>query len=256
MQMTAEDWHRRFTQQSKWTSDLRFYLDDHFNIQQMKHILDVGCGTGVISKELNSRYRTNVFGLDIESANLELATKYAPQSEYTLGDAHTLPYPSGHFDLTFCHFLLLWVTNPIKVICEMTRVTRTAGYVVAYAEPDYGGRIDYPDELELLGKWQQESLYRQGANAQIGRHLAEIFNKAGLDDVKVGVLGGQWTADNLMEDWLSEWQILENDLSNNPDNVSNWDIYKSLDLTHRKSGDRILYVPTFYAFGQVASRQK
>lgn len=253
MRLTAEEWHERYTQQAKWTFDLRHHLYTHLDMNKMNQILDVGCGTGVIPEELNSTYNAKVYGLDIQLANLDLAVRYAPQSNFTLGDAHILPYPSRHFDLTFCHFLLLWVTNPILVVHEMARVTRMGGYVIAFAEPDYGGRIDYPNELAVLGKWQQESLYKQGANAQIGRQLAGIFNKAGLGYIEVGILGGQWSRDNLMEDWLIEWLVLEEDLSIIPEEVNKWETYKSLDFAHRKSGDRVLFVPTFYAYGQVTS---
>lgn len=253
MRMTAEEWHDRYTQQAKWTSDLRHHLYAHLDIKEMNKILDVGCGTGVISKEIYSSYCANVHGLDLERANLDLAKKYAPKSHFALGDAHVLPYPSRHFDLTFCHFLLLWVRNPIEVVREMARVTRMGGYVVVFAEPDYGGRIDFPGELAILGKWQQESLYKQGANVQLGRQLAEIFNKSDLGYIEVGVLGGQWSGDNLIEDWLIEWLVLEDDLSIIVADVNKWEAYKSLDFVHRKKGDRILFVPTFYAYGQVKS---
>jgi ubiquinone/menaquinone biosynthesis C-methylase UbiE len=253
MILTPLDWHYRYTQQAKWTADLRRYLYTRLDLDQKNKILDVGCGTGVIDTELNSLYAAKVFGLDIQHTNLDLAKKYAPKSSFTLGDAHQLPFHSKHFDLTLCHFLLLWVGSPTNVVREMKRVTRPGGYVMALAEPDYGGRIDYPKELEELGKWQQESLNQQGADAQIGRRLAEIFHQADLDDVEVGVLGGQWSGDSLMEDWLTEWLILENDLTKIPEDVNNWEFYKSMDLTHRQQGDRILFVPTFFAYGQVST---
>lgn len=251
MMLTPRDWHARYTQQAKWTSELRRFLYSHIDIDDMNQVLEVGCGTGVISMELNSLFTAKVHGLDIEPANLHLAATLDPQSYFTLGDAHSLPYPTNMFDLTLCHFLLLWVMNPIKVVQEMARVTRTDGYIIALAEPDYGGRIDYPDELDVVGKWQQESLYKQGADAQIGRRLAEIFNLAQLSDIQIGVLGGQWSGRNLMEDWSNEWQILENDYSLLAEKIHNWEYYKSLDRSHRQQGDRILFVPTFYAYGKL-----
>ncbi len=250
--LTPRDWHDRYTQQAKWTYDLRRFLYSRIDLGDKNQVLEVGCGTGVISKELNSLINANVFGLDIQPANLHLARTFDPKSYFTLGDAHSLPFASNMFDLTLCHFLLLWVMNPIGVVREMTRVTRTNGYIIALAEPDYGGRIDYPDELSELGKWQQMSLYEQGADAQLGRRLAEIFHQARLIDIEIGVLGGQWSGDNLMEDLSDEWLILENDRSLIAEEVHNWEYYKSLDRFHRQQGDRILFVPTFYAYGKVA----
>ena len=94
-----------------------------------------------------------------------------PQYQVDLGDAHQLPLADGCFDVCLCHFLLLWVTDPIQVLQEMYRVTRSGGVVMALAEPDYGSRIDYPQELSLLGKWQMDSLEQQGADPFIGRKL-------------------------------------------------------------------------------------
>ena len=252
MMLTPRDWHERYTQQAKWTYNLRRFLYSHLDLDDIKRVLDVGCGTGVISMELNALFTAKVYGLDIESTNLHLATALDPKSHFTLGDAHSLPYPTSMFDMTLCHFLLLWVMNPIEVVQEMARVTHSDGYIIALAEPDYGGRIDYPTELDVVGKWQHESLYKQGADAKIGRRLGEIFNLAQLSDIQIGVLGGQWSGDNLMADWSDEWQILENDRSFLAEEVQNWEYYKSLDRSHRQRGDRMLFVPTFYAYGKVA----
>ncbi len=251
MKLSPIDWHNRYAQQAKWTSDLRYHLYTRLDLNRKNRILDVGCGTGVIAAELNTLCAAEVFGLDIQHSNLEFARTFAPKTSFTLGDAHQLPYASEQFDLTLCHFLLLWVNDPLMVVSEMSCVTRPGGHVLALAEPDYGGRIDHPDELSILGDWQQESLKNQGANPQMGRRLAEILLKVGLKKVEFGVLGGQWSGTSLMEDWLAEWLILENDLTKMPEDVKNWEFYKSMDLTHRQRGDRILFVPTFYAYGQV-----
>ena len=84
------------------------------------------------------------------------------------------------FDITFCHFLLLWVRDPLQALREMKRVTRPGGSILALAEPDYDHRIDKPDELAPLGRWQAESLQRQGADPGLGGHLAELFLQADI----------------------------------------------------------------------------
>jgi SAM-dependent methyltransferase len=75
-------------------------------------------------------------------------------------DRHTLPFQPV-FDVTFCHFLLLWVSNPEKVVAEMGRVTRPGGSV-RLAEPDYGGRIDYPESLSLYSAGGKRIAKRTG----------------------------------------------------------------------------------------------
>lgn len=78
-----------------------------------------------------------IHGLDLESDRLIEAHRHVPAAALTCGDALVLPYPSGIFDITFCHFLLLWVRDPLLALLEMKRVTRSGGAVLALAEPDY-----------------------------------------------------------------------------------------------------------------------
>ena len=75
--------------------------------------------------------------------------------------------------------------------------------MLACAEPDYGGRIDYPDELSEIGRLQMMSLARQGANPQVGRKLKAILREAGIREVEVGILGGQWK--NRRRQPISTW---------------------------------------------------
>ena len=76
----------------------------------------------------------------------------------------------------------------------MRRVVQPGGWVAALAEPDYGGRIDYPDALAALGWKQAAAVHAQGADIYAGRKLAGWLGQAGLKDIQVGLLGGQWGA--------------------------------------------------------------
>jgi hypothetical protein len=135
----------------------------------------------------------------------------------------------------------------------MARVTRPGCAVLVLAEPDYGGRIDSPAELTILGKLQTEALRRQGADPETGRKLASLLRDAGLKDIEIGVLGGQWRGNTSVNNWQSEWEILANDLQ---DLLSAQELarLRVKDITARQSGERILFVPTFYAWGRVGRK--
>jgi ubiquinone/menaquinone biosynthesis C-methylase UbiE len=160
------DWHKRFVQQAAWTSEIRLYLFERAGMQAAKRVLEVGCGTGAILSGLATQ--AVMHGLDKDQARLSEARRHAPKANLACADALALPYASGIFDITFCHFLLLWVGDPFLALREMKRVTRPGGSILALAEPDYGARVDKPDELAVLGRWQTESLRRQGADPFIG----------------------------------------------------------------------------------------
>lgn len=238
------NWHSRYLQQAAWTRDLRAYLFEQAGLKTARRVLEVGCGTGAILSDLTGP--AALYGLDLEPDSLaECRTRRdAPAASLTLGDGHFLPYPDQSFDIVYCHFLLLWVKDPLQVVREMARVGRN---VLALAEPDYSQRIDEPPALKPLGEWQTEALRRQGANPSFGSALAETFFQAGIRLVETGPIQGQAVV-NSAEDWKKEWAVIESDLEGIVPSVEIQRM-KKMDETARKRGERTLHVPTFFAWG-------
>jgi SAM-dependent methyltransferase len=188
--------------------------------------------------------------LDIDEAASRFSQIYDPATQYVVGDGASLPFGTDQYHVCLCHYLLMWVELPARLLEEMVRVTRPGGSVLALAEPDYGGRLDHPPELSLLGELQTKSLRRQGANPEIGRRLRGIFSRAGLQQVLVGVLGGEWTEGTGGLDPDSEWATLQQDLAAIKPRID-LEALRRLDRQAWDRGERILYVPTFYAVGKV-----
>jgi ubiquinone/menaquinone biosynthesis C-methylase UbiE len=244
--LSVQDWHRRFRQQAEWTKGIRNYLFDKIHFDETKAILDVGCGTGAILTELPKN--GTVHGLDIDHDRLIYAQINHKNVPFICADAHQLPYPDNSFSIVLCHFLLLWVTSPELVIKEMIRVGKPGGFILMLAEPDYGGRIDFPESLQELGEIQAQSLQSQGADPNTGRKLAKWLYEAGLNVIELGVLGGQWQGKASSKTWNSEWKMLESDLENIlPEDELK--VYKEIDKAAWEDGSRVLFVPTFYAVG-------
>lgn len=261
--LSTVKWNDRFNIQAEWTAQARNHLYRLCNLNISDRILEVGCGTGAVWRDffqqsnkistlhINKHSRFQLFGLDRNPEFLRFAGSSFPESKLIHGDAHNLPYKSRAFDLTFCHFFLLWVSDPIGVIHEMIRVTKSGGNVIVMAEPDHRARLDYPEQLELVGKIQTESLSKQGADIQMGRKIGGILHDSGLKEIMVGLLGGTWRPSADLDDWKSEWETLEEDLKYvNP--PADFLKLRELDRIMRINGHRLLYVPTFYAHGVVA----
>jgi len=240
------NWHARYLQQAGWTRPLRNYIFDKIPLDASSRLLEVGCGTGAILSELSSRL--TLHGLDLDPAALAQCRIHAPAALLTRGDALQLPYPNNAFDITCCHFLLLWVPHPLQALTEMRRVTRPGGYVIAFAEPDYENRVDQPPALAPLGKWQAQALKQQGADPAFGARLAESFFQAGIQLIETGTLQSV-EGEASPEAWEMEWAVLEADLAGF---VSSEDIQKMkrLDQAARQRGERRLHVPTYFAWGQ------
>ena len=254
MPLTTEEWHQRFIQQARWTSALRQHIYQYTQLIDSQQILEVGAGTGAVLSavlsELPPDATKHFFGLDINRSFLQFTSNQLPDVILTRADGHHLPYNSASFDAAFCHFLLLWVNNPNLVLKEMIRVTRSKGSVIALAEPDYGGRIDYPLELAEIGKLQTMSLNQQGADTNLGRKLVGLFSSASLINIEFGILGGQWYSKDFDNEDQSEWAIIQDDLRGliTDNRITQ---LRHLEFAAQSSGERVLYIPTFYAFGQV-----
>jgi SAM-dependent methyltransferase len=269
------DWHARFTQQAGWTEALRRYLFERAGLAPGQRLLEVGCGTGAVLSS-SILQDCQLVGLDLDREFLQQAQQnlaaiprnigYTQPSSHTLtpgihtdrtvalvqGDAHKLPYGDAAFDIVFCHFLLLWVRDPAQVVGEMRRVTRPGGWVLALAEPDYGGRVDYPEDLIELGRLQEAALRRQGAETRLGRRLSALFHAAGLVEIETGVLGGQWRAAPTAAERQQEWDVLQADLGAAVPSAE-LSRLRRLDEQAWLRGERALFVPTFYAMGKKES---
>lgn len=247
--VSARDWRQRFQQQAGWTRAMRHFLYRRFEVTAGKRVLEVGCGTGAITSDLASTFAATIVGLDHNLSFLSEARSLDATTQYLGGDAFFLPFASDTFDVVICHFLLLWVRDITAVLADMRRITKPGGVVMALAEPDYGGRIDFPDALSELGQWQAISLNSQGANPNTGRKLMAEFLNGGFRQVETGLMGGQWKSIFDPSAFELEWKMLEADLDGFVSPARLQALKRMDEVAHRK-GERILFVPTFYATGK------
>ncbi len=94
-------------------------------------ILDVGCGTGKLTKKLRGLTKGIVVGTDISEAMIREA-----QNNYGNDDIHFSPIDSenldrklGMFDIIFCNSAFQWFKNPQKVVRNFYSLLRFYGKV-------------------------------------------------------------------------------------------------------------------------------
>jgi SAM-dependent methyltransferase len=243
-----DDWDAQFARQADWTRGTRAYLYRRANMLRAENVLDVGSGTGVVTEELAARTQGQVFGVDLDPEMVAYAQRRGGQVKYRIGDGHDLEFADGWFDVVACHFTLLWCREPARVAQEMVRVTRPGGTVLVCAEPDYGGRLDHPDLP--IGEWQIRSLRREGADPWMGRKLRELFALPGVRHTDVGVMPGLWDLATLRAEFEAEWLLWERSLAGlipAPDLAD----LKAKDLAAIESGERVVFMPVFYALVRV-----
>lgn len=250
MPLTLQEWHNRYMIQAQWTKTLRLYFFDLLQSLPSGRILEIGCGTGALLPDLGALSPAEVHGADISLERLRLAQASSPESLLTAADALQLPYQAGCFEICLAHYFLLWVADPERALQELKRVTRSGGYLVCFAEPDYGGRLDFPLEFASLRDHQVQALSRAGADPFLGRKLKHLFQSLGLAEVQSGVYDGSWNRQPTPAELESEWQVLAADLEGILSQAE-IDQLKLRDLRAYQEGSRLAYVPTFYAWGKV-----
>jgi ubiquinone/menaquinone biosynthesis C-methylase UbiE len=91
--------------------------------------VDVGTGAGTLAVALAPLVR-EVVGVDIVAELLERARANAPENvTFVEGDATSLPFDAGSFDLTCTRRTLHHIAWPERVVAELARVTAPGGRV-------------------------------------------------------------------------------------------------------------------------------
>jgi len=244
--LSLEKQHQRYVQQTAWTKPLRDYLFPQLQLSKHSKILEVGCGTGALFSHLADFFSAKLFGIDLHAPSLRYAQTQPYTSLLCQADGLQLPFASNSFELCLCHFLLLWVANPLQILREMRRVACPKGTVLTLAEPDYGGRIDEPPSLQTMGNLQRKAVEQQGANVLIGRRVKGLMFQAGFNTVESGVLGGQWKSSTNQAEQKLEWETFQHDVQ---DLLSADELQRLKEMENQAycSGERVLFIPTFYA---------
>ena len=161
--------------QADWLADARARLLRNAEIGKRNRVLDLGCGYGLVIPELKRRSNGNVIGLD---RSLYALSSFVADVPVICADAAKLPFSTHSYDLVFSQNVLLWAGRLNEVIREVMRVLQRNGTWVLF-EPDYGGMMEYPSELQTVDLWVR-ALHRAGADPYVGRKLPAMLSAAGF----------------------------------------------------------------------------
>jgi ubiquinone/menaquinone biosynthesis C-methylase UbiE len=166
------------TMQAQWLAPARAQLWRWVQIARRHSVLDLGTGYGAVVPELVRRSGGRVVALDRELRPLQYGESFVG-AERIAADGACLPFADASFDLIFTQLTLLWVSTLDAVIAAMWRTLRSGGVVVSL-EPDYGGMIEYPPEVQSRELWIR-GLSRAGADPYVARKLPGKLASQGFE---------------------------------------------------------------------------
>lgn len=174
-------------------------------------LLDVGCGPGTLTVDLARRVAPGrVVGVDAAEGVLDRARAHADEEgvevDFQVGDVYDLPFVDDVFDVVHAHQVLQHLSDPVRALREMRRVTRPGG-VVAVRDADYGAFTWFPAS-EGLEEWRH--LYREVTSANkaecdAGRRLLAWARAAGFEEISPSASVWCFATEAEREWWSSLW---------------------------------------------------
>ncbi len=138
--LSSQDVARSFSQAAKTYDAAAFFQRiagerlferlDYFKLEP-KNIVDLGCGTGVFTRELSQRFpQAKTTGVDIAEGMIAWCKQQSQSEEYVCADAVSLPFEDNSVDLIFSNLSIQWVEDLEKLFVELNRVLKPEGLLL------------------------------------------------------------------------------------------------------------------------------
>lgn len=186
---------RRFS--AEYLADTRAGLWDDpsalaaFGLDAGEVVLDVGCGSGSLTRALRTKEPTAiVIGLDADRTLLEHVE--APTLQ---GDGTRLPLSDGSADLVSCQAFLINLDDPVAAVREFARVSRDR---VAVVEPDNAAvavESTAPAESSLARRAREAYVDGVSTDVTLGSRAATLLREVGLEVTSTSVRYHQRTVE-------------------------------------------------------------
>ena len=179
----------------RWSARLAPLFVRFAGIRNGQRVLDVGCGTGSLSRTLLAVGNAiSVVGVDPAEDYAAFARQKTPNSRaaFQVSTAESLPFPDKSFDAAVALLVLQEFEDPVRAVREMARTTRRGGRIAACL-------WDFVDGMPMTSLfWRAaetvapETVARRRAERQpckIGlQELNELWTDAGLSEVRTASL--------------------------------------------------------------------
>ena len=155
-------------------------------------VLEAGCGVGAQTKTIAQKNPGSEFvSVDISKESIEQAKLMIDKNniknvEVFQADIFDLPFKDEYFDHIFLCFVLEHLPNHIEALEHLKRVLKSGG-TITLIEGDHGSTYFHPDskEAQMAVQCLVDLQQQKGGDANIGRKLYPILEKAGFQEIEV-----------------------------------------------------------------------
>jgi ubiquinone/menaquinone biosynthesis C-methylase UbiE len=159
-----------------------------------ERVLDVACGTGIVARTAAPRVGASgsVTGLDVNPDMLAVARKasagVSPPIEWKEGNALSLPFPDGSFDVVFCEQALQFFGDRSAALRELRRVTAKDGRLALSVFRGLEHNFAYAvlsDALERHAGAEAGAMMRSPFALDDGEQIRALVSGAGFREVRL-----------------------------------------------------------------------
>ena len=179
----------------------------HAPLKDPSMVIDVGCGTGIVTRHLGTQYPSaTVYGVDLSPVPPFVSTP--ANVSYIEGDIRKLMKSDerltpASLDYIYQRLLICGMTNWDSYIKDMATLLQPGGWIEVH---DYA-EIWYKNGEVCSGDWKWQKAMREGArqlglDLDCGLNAQQYMKNAGLVDVEVHrytIPYGTWLADEKPE---------------------------------------------------------
>jgi SAM-dependent methyltransferase len=137
------------------------------------HLLDIGCGGGLLLRDAVLAGATAT-GIDHSEEMVQLARERAPGAEVVLGSAESLPFADASFTAIAMSVVFFFLDDPVGVLQGCKRVLQPRCRLAVFTTaPELRGTPAAPEPIASLGHFYTDT------------ELAELAERAGFRDAIV-----------------------------------------------------------------------
>ena len=149
-------------------------------------VLDVGCGTGVLTRQLARLEAVDsVVGVDVAGSLLDRAGELAAaidNIQFQEADARALPFADASFDVVVFDSTLSHVPGPERAVAEAFRVLGPTGHLAVF-DGDYATTTVALGDHDPLQACVDAMVTSSVTDSRLVRHLQAITRRCGFEVV-------------------------------------------------------------------------
>ena len=134
---------------SETQQEIGLKMIDMLNVEKGATVLDLGYGTGYLTKVLSERVGPDgkVVAVDPDGERLKIAKEkyFAQNIEYIQTDDKT--FPPGHYDFIFSNIMIHWISDEKTILKQVYQNLRPKGH---FAFTTANGHLPIPEIGKML----------------------------------------------------------------------------------------------------------